>query len=125
MDRVRYLRLTVAAAVAVALAAAVGMSLVRSSGEKAGVRSGTGSSPRAIPVAEPATIMWRPCICGVQTVDAVDSALPRSGAPHNPCLAASNRPGVAGAWIAGDRYGDAEPQGDRGADGLPSGPAIR
>jgi hypothetical protein len=33
MDRVRHLRLTVAAAVAVALAAAVGMSLVRSSGE--------------------------------------------------------------------------------------------
>ena len=36
MDRVRYLRLTVAAAVALALAAAVGMSLVRSSGEGRG-----------------------------------------------------------------------------------------
>jgi hypothetical protein len=36
MDRVRYLRLTVAAAVAVALAAVVGMSLGRSSNEKAG-----------------------------------------------------------------------------------------
>jgi hypothetical protein len=36
MDRVRYLRLTVAVAVAVALAAAVGMSLVRSAGEKVG-----------------------------------------------------------------------------------------
>ena len=36
MDRVRYLRLTVAAAVAVALAAAVGMSLVRFSDETAG-----------------------------------------------------------------------------------------
>jgi hypothetical protein len=63
MDRVRYLRLTVAATVAVALAAVVGMSLVRSSGEKAGVTSGTGSSPRAIPVAEPATIMWRSWLC--------------------------------------------------------------
>ena len=41
MDRVCYLRLTVAAAVAVALAAAVGMSLVRSSGEKAGDHSTT------------------------------------------------------------------------------------
>ena len=57
MDRVRYLRLTVAATVAVALAAVVGMSLVRSSGEKAGVTSGTGSSPRAIPVAEPAPVV--------------------------------------------------------------------
>jgi hypothetical protein len=35
MDRMRSLRLTVAAAVAVALAAAVGMSLVRSRGESA------------------------------------------------------------------------------------------
>ena len=41
MDRVRYLRLTVAAAVAVALSAAVGMSLVRSSGEKARDQSTT------------------------------------------------------------------------------------
>ena len=43
MDRVRYLRLTVAVAVAVAvaLAAAVGMSLVRSSGETAGGHSTT------------------------------------------------------------------------------------
>jgi hypothetical protein len=41
MDRVFYLRLTVAAAVAVALAAAVGMSLVRSSGAKAGNHSTT------------------------------------------------------------------------------------
>ncbi len=36
MDRVRYLRLAVAAAVAVAVAAAVGTSLVRSSGEGRG-----------------------------------------------------------------------------------------
>jgi hypothetical protein len=41
MDRARYLRLTVAAAVAVALASAVGMSLVRSSDEKAGGHSTT------------------------------------------------------------------------------------
>ena len=41
MDRVCYLRLTVAAAVAVALAAAVGMSLARSSDEKAGGQSTT------------------------------------------------------------------------------------
>ena len=97
MDRVRYLRLTVAAAVAVALAAAVGMSLVRSSGEKAGVRSGTGSSPRAIPVAEPATIMWPSWLCGLQPIDAQDLALSRSGTPHNHLLTDSKRLGVAGA----------------------------
>jgi hypothetical protein len=40
----------------------------------------------------------------LQPVDAGDSALPRSGTPHNPFLAASNRPGGAGARIAGDGH---------------------
>jgi hypothetical protein len=52
--------------------------------------------------------MWRPCSCGLQPVDAGVSALPRSGTPENHFLAASNRPGVAGARIAEDRSVDAE-----------------
>ena len=41
-------------------------------------------------------LMWPSWLCGLQPVDAQDSALSRSGTPHNFFLVDSNRPGMAG-----------------------------
>jgi hypothetical protein len=81
----------------------------------------TPSSPpasivRRIPAAKLAAVMWRSCLRALQPVDAGDSALPRSGTPLHPFLSASNRPGVAGARIAGDGNADAQRDRDEKAD---------
>jgi len=47
-------------------------------------------------------LMWPRRLCGLQPVDAQDSALSRSGTPHNFFLVDSNRPGMAGAHVPGD-----------------------
>ena len=58
-------------------------------------------------------LMWRPCLCSLQPVDAVDSAVFRSGTPHNYLLAASNHLGMAGARVSGN---DDHGRGSRSAD---------
>ena len=47
-------------------------------------------------------LMWPSQLCGLPPVDAQNSALSRSGTPHNPRLTDAKRPGVAGARVSGD-----------------------
>src|SRR5207249_1210440 len=57
-------------------------------------------------------LVWPSWLCGPQPVDAEDSAFSRSGTPHN-SFRVANRPGVAGARVAGD---DERARGSRSAD---------
>ena len=58
-------------------------------------------------------LMWPRRLCGLQPVDAEDSALSLSRTPHNSGLADSNRPGLARARVTGD---DDRGPGSRSAD---------
>ena len=58
-------------------------------------------------------LMWPSQLCGLQPVDAEDSALSRFGTPHNLVLADWNRPGMAGVRDTGD---DQRGRGSRSPD---------